>query len=76
MTNAITVDFDCTTESVTQVMDDMAARHLDPKVVQWQGPGGGNPQLSITGQPARLARALIEVMGMSWDDAVLHVDGE
>lgn len=70
-----TIDFDLTTDYFVEVMDAMHARGLDPKLIAWSGVGGGNPNVSITGEPEALKKALIEVVGMDDEDAQYHVYG-
>ena len=61
------------TDVLGKVSPDAAG--LDPKIVKWNGPAGGNPLLSITGYPDQLREALINVFDMPADQASLYLRG-
>jgi hypothetical protein len=49
-------------------MDKLEAKGLDPKVVKWSGPAGGNPLISITGSDEKLREALVNICDVDADD--------
>ena len=69
-----TYEFDCVAEGLVEAFDKFDKMGLDPKVIKWNGPGGGNPQCTITGTPSEVKLAMITIMDVDPEDACADVD--
>lgn len=45
-------------EGFVPFMDDLSSKGLEPTVKQWNGPGGGNPLITLTGTREAIEEAL------------------
>jgi hypothetical protein len=63
-----TVEVDVVSEGIEDLMNKLDADGLDPKILKWSGPAGGNPLLEITGTDNQLRDALVNECGVDAGD--------